>query len=126
MPVTPWPVVLLCCSEMLVQWTTRDRVAEPYVLYGTAPGAWGSGAPANSSTYGREDLCGGVANSTGFLDPGFFHTAVMTELEPDTTYYYVYGEPVKPSSHLSCCFPWAAAARRKDLPLCIWGCCAAY
>ena len=64
------------------------------VKYGAEPGNHTSAAPAETSTYGRQDLCGGVANSTGFLDPGLFHTAMLTGLQHDTTYYYVYGDEV--------------------------------
>jgi hypothetical protein len=52
-------------------------------------------AGAATDTYTREDLCGGVANSTGFINPGLFHTAKMTGLAPDTQYFYSYGSPVR-------------------------------
>jgi hypothetical protein len=81
---------------MLVQWTTRDAGQAPIAKYGTAAGNYGDVAPGRTSTYAREDLCGGVANSTGFLDPGLFHTAILTGLQPDTTYFYSYGNEVKP------------------------------
>ena len=78
---------------MLVQWTTRDKGA-PVVMYGAQAGKRTSAAPAETGTYGRQDLCGGVANSTGFMNPGLFHTAALTGLQPDTAYFYVYGDEV--------------------------------
>lgn len=77
---------------MLVQWTTRD-VGEPVVFWGAKNGDdIMSNASASSDTYGRDDLCGGVANSTGFINPGWFHTAKMTGLQPSTEYLYSYGD----------------------------------
>ena len=75
-------------------WTTRDK-GSPLVRYGAESGNLSSAAAAETSTYGRGDLCGGVANSTGFLNPGLFHTAVLTGLEPDQEYFYLYGDEVR-------------------------------
>ena len=36
----------------------------------------------------------GVANSTGFIDPGIFNTAKMTGLAPGIRYFYIYGDEV--------------------------------
>jgi hypothetical protein len=79
---------------MLVVWTTRDR-GLPLAKYGAKSGTLSSRAAAETATYDRGDLCGGVANSTGFLDPGLFHSAVLTGLAPDQEYFYVYGDEVR-------------------------------
>lgn len=55
-----------------------------------------SNASASSDTYRREDMCGGVANSTGYINPGWFHTAKLTGLQPSTDYLYSYGDEVHP------------------------------
>ncbi|CAL8470701.1 g10243 [Coccomyxa elongata] len=78
-------------SEMLVQWTTRD-MGKPVVRWGTRSGELSSTARATTDTYTRDDMCGGVANSTGYINPGLFHTAKMNDLQPDTRYYYAYGD----------------------------------
>lgn len=85
--------MLLCSSEMLVQWTTRDK-GYPVVRWGIKSGDWSYNASATTDTYTREDLCGGVANSTGYINPGLFHTAKMSGLAPNTRYFYAYGDEV--------------------------------
>jgi hypothetical protein len=52
----------------------------------------------------------GVANSTGFIDPGILNTAVMTGLAPDTRYFYVYGDEVLPA-HLAPLLPILCVCR---------------
>jgi hypothetical protein len=37
-------------------------------------------------------MCGQPANSTGWADPGFTHTAVMAGLAADTLYSYTFGD----------------------------------
>lgn len=36
----------------------------------------------------------GVANSTGFINPGVFNTALMTGLNSSTRYFYMFGDEV--------------------------------
>jgi hypothetical protein len=38
-------------------------------------------------------MCGAPANTEGWRDPGLFHSAILSNLSPDTRYYYVYGDP---------------------------------
>ena len=76
---------------MLVQWTTRDK-GTPVVRWRAKGSNASSNATASSDTYTRGDLCGGVANSTGFIDPGQFHTARLTGLQPSMEYLYSYGD----------------------------------
>ena len=87
----------LLCSEMLVQWTTRDK-GSPMAFWRARGESRLSNASASSDTYRREDLCGGVANSTGFINPGWFHTAKLRGLQPSTEYLYSYGDEVHPLS----------------------------
>ena len=90
---SPKPVDALLCSEMLVQWTTRDR-GNPVAFWRAKGDNNSSNSSASSDTYRREDLCGGVANSTGFIHPGWFHTATLSGLQPSTEYLYSYGDEV--------------------------------
>jgi len=46
-------------------------------------------------------LCGAPANSSGYKDPGEIHSAVLTNLNPDTRYYYQYGDSYGMSSEYS-------------------------
>ena len=85
----------MLCSEMLVQWTTRDK-GSPVAFWRAKSGNRTSNASASSDMYRREDLCGGVAKSTGYINPGIFHTAKLTGLQPSTEYLYSYGDEVHP------------------------------
>lgn len=69
-------------------------MGKPFVRWGTRSGELTSTARATTDTYTRDDMCGGVANSTGYINPGLFHTAKMSDLQPDTRYYYAYGDEV--------------------------------
>ena len=51
-----------------------------------------------TATYNINNLCSGIAQGTGYFDPGSIHTANMTGLTPVTRYYYIYGSDV---SHLA-------------------------
>lgn len=42
-----------------------------------------------------QDMCGGPAAGEGWLDPGSLHRAVVTGLQPNTEYFYVYGDKVR-------------------------------
>ena len=80
---------------MLVQWTTRDK-GRPVVRWRAKGSAITSNATASSDTYTRGDLCGGVANSTGYINPGQLHMATLTGLQPSAEYLYVYGDEASP------------------------------
>ena len=84
----------MVCSEVLVQWTTKDS-ASPEVKWGPQAGKYPFQATASSLTYTKEDLCGPPANAQGWLDPGTFHKAVMTDLQPGQRYFYIYGDEVR-------------------------------
>ncbi|BDA47385.1 probable inactive purple acid phosphatase 27 [Coccomyxa sp. Obi] len=78
-------------GEVLVQWSTRD-VGVPTVIYGTDSGKLLQVAIGSTTSYKATDMCGIPANDTGFLDPGTLNYVKLTDLKPDTTYYYVYGD----------------------------------
>ncbi|KAI9996581.1 hypothetical protein PInf_014313 [Phytophthora infestans] len=75
----------------------------PMVKYGENPQALKFHATGTTMTYGAKDLCHEPANVLGqraFRDPGFMHTVIMTDLEPDTYYYYQYGHEEHGLSHV--------------------------
>eukprot|EP00698_Gefionella_okellyi_P016921 TRINITY_DN4890_c0_g1_i1.p1 TRINITY_DN4890_c0_g1~~TRINITY_DN4890_c0_g1_i1.p1 ORF type:complete len:597 (+),score=70.63 TRINITY_DN4890_c0_g1_i1:184-1791(+) len=78
-------------TEMQVSWTTLDA-AEPQVLWGVTSGQYKWHSAASSNTYTKAQLCAAPATTVGWMDPGLFHTAVMSPLLPDTTYFYVVGD----------------------------------
>ncbi|KAG9148553.1 hypothetical protein Leryth_023929 [Lithospermum erythrorhizon] len=51
--------------------------------------------PSKVTTFSQKDMCGTItpspARDFGWHDPGFIHSAVMTGLEPSTTFTYTYG-----------------------------------
>ena len=89
----------VACSEMKVQWTTRDP-GTPTVKYGTKSGQYTKTATGKTVTYYAETLCGSPGNSTGWVPPGSLHRVNLTALTTSTRYYYVFGDPVR--AHPAC------------------------
>ncbi|DBA03025.1 TPA: hypothetical protein N0F65_003213 [Lagenidium giganteum] len=70
-------------------------VSSPYVWYGTDPNALNQYARASSTTYRASDMCHEPATKEAaqyFRDPGVMYTAVMTYLQPQSTYYCRVGD----------------------------------
>lgn len=85
-------------GDVQITWTSLNDTAPTYVLVSTV-----TGGPYNLSftattaplTYKAEDLCHAPANQSSivsYIDPGFFHTVVVTGLIPGTVYYAIYGQ----------------------------------
>ena len=75
-------------SEMRVQWTTGKNCV-PTVHYGSSPNHLPLKATGVSRTYKASDMCGPPANmSAYFIDPGYLHDVLLTDLTPNTQYYY--------------------------------------
>ncbi len=75
-------------KEMRVQWTTGKECI-PTVHYGTSPDHLPLRATGISRTYKASDMCGPPANmSINFIDPGQLHDVLLTDLAPNTQYYY--------------------------------------
>ncbi|KAH7415902.1 hypothetical protein KP509_14G065200 [Ceratopteris richardii] len=56
--------------------------------------ASGKFSQSTVTTFQKSDMCNGMLSSAadvGWHDPGFIHTAILTELEPSTSYTYKYG-----------------------------------
>ena len=82
-------------GEMRLSWTTgsgyRGLQRVRYLRQREPPGftQW-----ANASwhgTYTRADMCGGDAAGPGFRDPGAFHSALLSGLQPGDRIVYSYG-----------------------------------
>ncbi|XP_064391303.1 uncharacterized protein LOC135339110 [Halichondria panicea] len=75
-------------NEMRVQWTTGKECV-PTVHYGRLPDNLNLKATGISRTYTASDMCGPPANmSAYFIDPGYLHDVLLTDLTPNTQYYY--------------------------------------
>jgi Purple acid Phosphatase, N-terminal domain len=98
--------------EVMVQWTSRDT-SRPQVKWGEQPGLYRHVAPASSTTYSREELCGEPATTVGWQSPGELHSAPLSELVPGRRYYYVFGDEV-----CSACIPPENPPRNARKPLC--------
>eukprot|EP00750_Incisomonas_marina_P030862 INCI7667.7.p2 GENE.INCI7667.7~~INCI7667.7.p2 ORF type:complete len:244 (-),score=35.88 INCI7667.7:2142-2873(-) len=75
-------------TEMRVTWNSGST-AEPLLYYRQRTsdnnGLWSQAAGGKTVTYHATDLCGSEAadvRPSNFIDPGYFHTAVMTGLKP--------------------------------------------
>jgi hypothetical protein len=78
-------------DEIQVVWNTKSK-QKPVVHYGRTPKKLDQSAAAfNSFTYKASDMCGAPATHAGpkgYIPVGFYHTAKMTGLKPDTYYWY--------------------------------------
>ncbi|KAJ4979818.1 hypothetical protein NE237_010598 [Protea cynaroides] len=76
-------------ESMRVTWVSGDQNPQQ-VKYGN-----GNNQTSEVTTFTQKDMCSSViaspAKDFGWHDPGYIHTAVMTGLQPSTSYYYKYG-----------------------------------
>lgn len=81
-------------GEMLVQWTSAGA-EQPMLRWGDNAVQLASTIAANSTTYNASNLCpGSYAAGSGYINPGYMHTALVRGLQADTTYYYSVGDAV--------------------------------
>eukprot|EP01118_Nematostelium_gracile_P011370 TRINITY_DN401_c0_g1_i3.p1 TRINITY_DN401_c0_g1~~TRINITY_DN401_c0_g1_i3.p1 ORF type:complete len:559 (+),score=114.40 TRINITY_DN401_c0_g1_i3:100-1776(+) len=78
-------------NEMILTWSSLSS-DNPVVQLGTQSGVYDTTISANTNTYTSDDVCGGIASGFGWRDPGLIHTALMSNLTPSTTYYYIFGD----------------------------------
>lgn len=76
-------------------WSSNNS-AQPTLKWGTIPGNYKYTVPAISYTFTKDDMCGGVAKTTGWRDPGMIHAANITgilSLNLDSsTINYIFGD----------------------------------
>ena len=80
-------------SEMQIRWVS-SLVDGAAVKMGRSSGRYTSTFPASHYSYDTSNFCGGsasIVSPTQFRDPGVIYTAILKGLEPDTTYFYVFG-----------------------------------
>ncbi|EGC32331.1 hypothetical protein DICPUDRAFT_38536 [Dictyostelium purpureum] len=80
-------------DEMRLMWVSGTNDL-PSVYYSTDPkfSEYSLTATGTSITYAITDMCASPANSTNyFRNPGYVHDVVLTQLEPNTVYYYYFG-----------------------------------
>jgi hypothetical protein len=75
-------------TEMRVSWTAGVN-SSPRVTFGKSSGDLASTAEGTCKTYTNTDMCEAPAtDSSGFVEPGWLCTAVLTGLLPDAQYFY--------------------------------------
>lgn len=62
--------VALRCRQMVASWTTANKTANPIVQFGTQSGKFTTNVTATFDQYTKSDMCGGIANTQGWADPG--------------------------------------------------------
>ncbi|XP_010931589.1 probable inactive purple acid phosphatase 27 [Elaeis guineensis] len=74
-------------TSMKVTWVSGDNSPQQ-VQYGD-----GNSATSQVTTFTQDDMCGKMspAKDFGWHDPGYIHSAVMTDLQPSQKYSYRYG-----------------------------------
>ena len=84
-------------DQMRVAWVSGHASPGPQVKWGTSPGKYQRVANGTSITYAASDMCNAPANTSGptkFIDPGYIHRVVLTDLPPATEIFYVVGNDV--------------------------------
>lgn len=74
-------------GEMKVMFVTRDPL-NGVVRYGVSKGNLRTKVGTTATTYTQIDMCDSPANSVGWRDPGYIHTALLHGLQPGKRYYY--------------------------------------
>ncbi|KAM0836044.1 hypothetical protein ACQ4PT_062558 [Festuca glaucescens] len=120
-PVYPRLALGKTWNEMTVTWTSGydSSEASPIVEWGME-GSPPARTTADTATFGRERLCGEPANTVGWRDPGFIHTAFLKNLRPDKAYHYKIGHTLhngkvtwgKPKSFKAAPYPGQRSLQR--------------
>lgn len=98
-------------TEMRVMWVS-GTMESPVVQYGVDPSTMSVVKGNISKTYTAADMCSEPANDTNaFVDPGYIHDVLLTNLKPGTRYYYSYGseKAMSPIHHFNTAPPVGSA-----------------
>eukprot|EP01084_Bolivina_argentea_P038028 70317_1 len=80
-------------NEMQIRWVSA-LVTNPQVYIGLNSNKYTKLYNASFYTYDTSNFCGGsasIVSPTLFRDPGYFYTVIVSELNPNTKYYYKFG-----------------------------------
>ncbi|KII69413.1 putative inactive purple acid phosphatase 9 [Thelohanellus kitauei] len=77
-------------DQLRVSWVSGSNL-EPCVWYGKSFERLDNKKCGTSETYQAKDMCEPIATTRGFIDPGFMHSVVLTDLDNDQLYYYAVG-----------------------------------
>lgn len=78
-------------TQMRIQWTSGTKKF-PTVRFGSTPDELLLIATGVSRTYKNTDMCGPPASSKlHFVDPGYLHDVLLSDLRSSSVYYYQYG-----------------------------------
>eukprot|EP00249_Psilotum_nudum_P009523 c21990_g1_i1 orf=205-1986(+) len=101
-PLYPRLALTANWDEMSVTWTSGYSLGEAIPMV-----SWGHGAenhhlisPARTLSIDHSDMCGSPARTIGWRDPGYIHTALFTNLWPNTKYIYKVGHKLKNGSYV--------------------------
>ncbi|XP_066910739.1 uncharacterized protein [Clytia hemisphaerica] len=78
-------------TEMRVMWVAAKVDSGIKVSYGKTKALGTTQTKFTANTYKASDMCEANANTTGFWDPGYIYDVLLTDLEPNTRYYYSCG-----------------------------------
>eukprot|EP01083_Nonionella_stella_P115006 340545_1 len=80
-------------NEMQIRWIS-SLVSNPMVQIGTTSKQYTHSFTATHSTYNTSQMCGSsasIVSAKQFRHPGYIYTAIMTGLQPNTRYFYRFG-----------------------------------
>lgn len=76
-------------DEMRFTWNSKNgQEANPVIEWGAEEGRLNYTVNATSHTYTASDFCGAPGATVGWIAPGWFHTVVVSGLQPNTQYWY--------------------------------------
>ncbi|XP_066910736.1 uncharacterized protein [Clytia hemisphaerica] len=78
-------------TEMRVMWNSAEVSEGIQVRYGKTKDLDKTQTKYTVKTYKASDMCESPANTTGFWDAGYIYDVLLTDLEPNTRYYYSCG-----------------------------------
>ena len=81
-------------DQIYVSYLTNSNQTIPQCQYGYDSSTLNFVVNGESTTYKASDMCEGKANTISpqsYIDPGYIHTMLLSDLRPSTTYFYRVG-----------------------------------